>query len=225
MDDIPFNRLLGSITGPYVTKAVIRDSVSALRATPLSGICVEPLNIEICHQILGDSAIPIIGLVNYPLGLAAKSAAVRLGQWCYEQKADEILCGLPYGLLHSDASREIERMFSELLSLRVQRGPRVYLPTIELSTEDTLEISKMVSKFEIPNVHIGKSSNIKTQHEAISDFKSKMPMETVITVETSGGMREANELLSAGADYVCLQTFGETLEPFDNHKDQKARHD
>lgn len=218
MDDIPLDRLLVSIAGPSATKAVIRDSISALRATPLSGICVEPLNIEMCHQILGDSTIPIIGLVNYPLGLAVKSTAVSLAQWCYEHKADEILCGLPSGLIHSSAFHEIERTLSELLSLNAQHGPRVFLPTVELSTEDTLKISKILSEFKISNIHIGTSSDVKTQHQAISAFKSQIPAETAITIETSGSMGQANELLSMGADFVCLQAFGETLELFYKNK-------
>jgi hypothetical protein len=77
MGDIPLDRLLLSFAEPSTTRAVLRDSDSALSATPLSGMCVEPLNIKMCHKILGDSTIPIIGRTDptrSDLGFQIKNA-------------------------------------------------------------------------------------------------------------------------------------------------------
>ncbi|NMC80741.1 MAG: hypothetical protein GYA59_15375 [Chloroflexi bacterium] len=200
--DLP--HVLASITGPGFSKTDVCKMVTALRAFPLGGFVVEPGCLEICHSCVQPAYIPLIGQVNYPLGLSTTDCACEAIRWCFDQGADQVLIGVPGGFLRSGAQEEMRQYLSRAAAVNPKRPLRVAI-NAEVLTDDELNlVGDLIPSSGVSSLHVFLDSNLDALARRVAFLKKMVHAGIPVGVDEIRDPALIATIRSLGADFVTV---------------------
>jgi deoxyribose-phosphate aldolase len=195
-------RLYDALLGPGATRAAVRDAILAVRATPLVGLIVEAWQLEFAHDLLDGTPTHTVGIANYPLPGATPDFVCEAVGWCCAHAADEILVGVPVGLLRSGRSDDVRRLCHRVMEIMDGRRLWAAIPAGQMAAEEIAAACRLLADCGVGGVKAGAGGAVSL--DTIALIRREVGGNLVVMVDSNlQGGPGLLAWLEQGADTVC----------------------
>ena len=166
-------------------------------------VCIPPKYVTSARKLLDGSAVKVVTVVGFPLGLSAKAAKVKEIEEALRMGADEVDMVIDLGALKSGNTKQLEDEIKDCLKPIYAAGKvlKVIVESGMLTENELLACCKLYSNYEIDYMKTSTGYADKgVTVRAVQLMRANLPAR--IGIKASGGIRTyafAKELIDAGA--------------------------
>jgi deoxyribose-phosphate aldolase len=186
------------------TRAMIERHCAEARTHNLFGVCVNPVHVARCAQLLTQTPVRLVTVVGFPLGASARAAKAHECELAVRDGAQEIDMVVYLGALKAGDRHAVKEDIAAVVAAAAGRPVKVILETSALNDgEKRLGCAlaeEAGARFVKTSTGFGSGgatvADVRLLRELVGDR---------LGVKASGGIRDAAfalELLEAGADRI-----------------------
>ncbi len=195
-------RLYAALLGPSATRAAVRDAILAVRGIPLAGVIVEAWQLEFTHDLLDGTPTHTVGIANYPLPGATLDFVCEAVGWYCAHAADEILVGVPVGLLRSGRDDDVRQLCSRVIEIADGRRLWAALPAARMADNEIAAACRLLADCGVGGLKVGTGGAVSLDTAALIRREMGGNLAVMVDVGPQGGPGLL-AWFEQGADTVC----------------------
>lgn len=203
------------------TEEEILDFLNKSKKYPFHSVVVSPNFIELAKKTLKDTDIKVGTVIGFPFGFETTEMKIANTKIALEKGADEIDMVIN---LSNIKSENYEAIAEEIISIKEILGDKILKIIIETSLlidSEKEKISKVIEACGADYIKTSTGFNgTNTFFENVFDINLITKNAPKTKIKVAGGIeiyKEANRILSAGADKIGSSTAYEIVESFDTY--------
>ncbi len=183
----------------------------------LKAVCVNPIYIEKCKEILEGSETALCTVIGFPLGATFPEVKLIEAERALALGADELDMVINIGALKDKQDDFVFRDINQIANLTKRKGKvlKVIIETAVLTEEEKERICKIILKTDADFVKT--STGFSTGGASVEDIKLiREIVGDTKKIKASGGIKTRNfalELIEAGADRIGASSAKEIIFP------------
>ncbi len=186
------------------TEEDIRKLCEEARQHRFAAVCVNPVWVSLCRQLLQDTGVMVATVVGFPLGALSAEAKAEEAARAAAEGADELDMVMNIGLLKSGRDAEVEEDIRTVVQAAGGRTVKVIIETVLLTDEEKVTACTLAQR---ARAHYVKTSTGFSKGGATVDDVALMRkvVGDTMGVKASGGIRtaeDARKMIAAGATRI-----------------------
>ncbi len=186
------------------TEEDIRKLCEEARQHRFAAVCVNPVWVSLCRQLLQDTGVMVATVVGFPLGALSAEAKAEEAARAVAAGADELDMVMNIGLLKSGRDAEVEEDIRTVVQAAGGRTVKVIIETALLTDEEKVTACTLAQR---ARAHYVKTSTGFSKGGATVDDVALMRkvVGDTMGVKASGGIRtaeDARKMIAAGATRI-----------------------
>ncbi len=182
----------------------IRKLCEEARQHRFAAVCVNPVWVSLCRQLLQDTGVMVATVVGFPLGALSAEAKAEEAARAAAEGADELDMVMNIGLLKSGRDAEVEEDIRGVVGAAGGRTVKVIIETALLTDEEKVTACTLAQR---ARAHYVKTSTGFSKGGATVDDVALMRkvVGDTMGVKASGGIRtaeDARKMIAAGATRI-----------------------
>jgi len=190
-----------TILKPDATREQLVKLCAEAREYRFASVCVNPVQVSLCRELLDQSGIPVCTVVGFPLGASTTVIKAAEAKHCFDNGAQELDMVINVGALKDGRLAEVETDIKAVVTAAPNALVKVIIEACLLTDEEKVTACKLSCS---AGAHFVKTSTgFSSGGATVADIQ--LMRETVgpeIGVKAAGGIKTAEfalQLLSAGA--------------------------
>ena len=189
---------------PDATEEEIRSLCREARQYGFASVCVNPVWVGLCKQLLGGTAVKVATVIGFPLGALPAQVKADEAARAVAEGADELDMVMNIGFLKSGRYAEVEEDVRRVVQAAEGRIVKVILETALLTDEEKVKACILVRRAgaRFVKTSTGFSKGGATVHDVAL---MRHIVGSRMGVKASGGIRtgeDARKMLAAGASRI-----------------------
>ncbi len=194
-----------SLLKPDVTQEMIRRLCEEGKRYGFATVCVNPVWVRLCVDLLKGSPVRVCTVSGFPLGASKSEVKAQEAKMAIEDKADEIDMVANIGALKSGNFKLVEEDIKAVrYAVGKEKTLKVIVETAVLTNEEKIKATELVSACGADFVKT--STGFGYPGATVEDVRLlKKVVADKIKIKASGGIRNYNtalELIRAGASRI-----------------------
>ena len=218
-DDIA-SRIDHTLLKADATEDEIRDLCREAREYGFAAVCVNPVWVSLCRQLLQDTDVMVATVIGFPLGAISAEAKAEEAARAVAGGADELDMVMNLGFLKSGRDAEVEEDIRGVVQPAGGKTVKVIIETTLLTDEEKVKACRLARQAgaHFVKTSTGFSKGGATVHDVVL---MRREVGESMGIKASGGIRTAEQthtLLAAGATRIGTSASVTIITGDDNYK-------
>lgn len=202
------------------TEDEIRDLCREARENGFAAVCVNPVWVSLCRQLLQDTGVMVATVVGFPLGAIRSEAKAEEAARAVAGGTDELDMVMNLGFLKSGRDAEVEEDVRGVVQAAGGKTVKVIIETALLTDEEKVKACRLARQAgaQFVKTSTGFSKGGATVHDVAL---MRRAVGDSMGIKASGGIRTAEQvrrLLDAGATRIGTSAGVGIITGNDNYK-------
>jgi len=189
---------------PDATQDEIDHLCAEARKYKFASVCINPVWVAYCKELLADTEVMVATVVGFPLGALPTETKASEAAQAVEQGADELDMVLNIGFLKSGRYQEVEEDVRQVVQAAGGKTVKVIIETALLTDEEKIQACLLAKR---AGAHFVKTSTGFSKGGAtVNDVAiMRRVVGPGMGVKASGGIRtgeDARQMIAAGASRI-----------------------